>query len=154
MDLQYFSRMSRINQVVSRVQLATSVWPTPPHTLTRSVHPVTSVQRAQSTISNISVPLGHSTMKQVFTSFHQSLTFKFTTFQSPPYAGQQNSTACRPCEPGFYCDNHGLSTPTGPCSPGWYCTLGSYLAQPTSPEGGMCVAGQLQPLYIHSDPIP
>ena len=58
------------------------------------------------------------------------------------HTGQANDSACSPCTPGYYCGFPGLSTPTDQCDPGWYCTLQSYLAQPTAPEGGMCVAGK------------
>ena len=59
--------------------------------------------------------------------------------------GQANDSACEPCTPGHYCGSPGLFMPTDMCDPGWYCTLGSALAQPTSPEGGKCVAGQYCP---------
>ncbi|XP_062603182.1 uncharacterized protein LOC134264959 [Saccostrea cucullata] len=61
------------------------------------------------------------------------------------HTGQANDSACSPCTPGYYCGFPGLSTPTDQCDPGWFCTLQSYLAQPSAPEGGMCVAGQYCP---------
>lgn len=50
-----------------------------------------------------------------------------------------------PCTPGYYCASDGLDAETGLCDPGWYCESGSFLAQPTSPEGGKCVAGTYCP---------
>ena len=48
-----------------------------------------------------------------------------TSFPCPPgtfnpVTGGHNRTACVACTPGFYCQGHGLSAPTGPCAPGYY----------------------------------
>ena len=61
-------------------------------------------------------------------------------------SGQQDSGACLACTPGYFCGYDGLDAPTGLCDPGWYCESGSYLAQPTSPEGGKCLAGTYCPM--------
>ncbi|XP_023933458.1 uncharacterized protein LOC106181652, partial [Lingula anatina] len=59
--------------------------------------------------------------------------------------GSANSSACVQCTPGHFCASPGLSATTDQCDPGWYCTLRSYLAQPSSPEGGACVPGEYCP---------
>ena len=56
-------------------------------------------------------------------------------------SGQHNVSSCVPCSPGEYCASPALAKPTDLCDPGWYCSLGSYLAQPSDPEGGKCLAG-------------
>ncbi len=50
---------------------------------------------------------------------------------------------CWPCDGGTYCDQDGLSSPSGKCDPGFYCTLGSQTSQPssTSGTGGPCPPG-------------
>ncbi|XP_075892173.1 uncharacterized protein LOC142895201 [Nelusetta ayraudi] len=72
--------------------------------------------------------------------------------------GAVSVEACRPCLPGYYCAEVGLSSPSGPCTPGFYCTDGSRTASPrgnitagtSSPEdqfhGGACPAGHYCPL--------
>ncbi|XP_052778533.1 multiple epidermal growth factor-like domains protein 6 [Mya arenaria] len=56
-----------------------------------------------------------------------------------------NESSCLPCTPGYYCVAPGLDAPTRMCDPGCYCESGSLLAQPTSPEGGKCLAGTYCP---------
>ena len=47
---------------------------------------------------------------------------------------------CLPCSPGFYCEESGLSIPSGLCFPGYYCTLSSSSPAPLSNDttGGVC----------------
>ena len=54
--------------------------------------------------------------------------------------GQQSQLSCRACPAGEYCENYGLSSPTGYCSPGWYCN-GSSTVSKTLVHGGRCLAG-------------
>ena len=60
------------------------------------------------------------------------------------HTGQKDATSCRPCTPGMFCENHGLSWPTGLCSPGWYCN-GSSQANKTLIHGGRCQPGTYCP---------
>ena len=57
------------------------------------------------------------------------------------FSEQESVSSCVPCTPGSYCDGQGNSAVTAECDPGFYCTLGSWLAQPSSPEGGECQPG-------------
>ena len=77
-----------------------------------------------------------------YASFLHLLVSFLTPLSSFDSSGEANDTACRPCTPGYYCENQGQSSPTSQCDPGWYCTLGSWLAQPSDPQGGKCVAGK------------
>ncbi|KAH3841623.1 hypothetical protein DPMN_115096 [Dreissena polymorpha] len=69
--------------------------------------------------------------------------------------GLQSDTECTPCSGGFYCDNEGLSNPTGPCSAGYVCVSGSNTSMPTSGAGYTCPAGSLLPRpVVCRDPMP
>lgn len=47
-----------------------------------------------------------------------------------PLTTQQSVASCLLCTPGMYCENQGISEPTGNCSAGWFCTGGASQAQP------------------------
>lgn len=58
------------------------------------------------------------------------------------FPGRSNLSDCKPCPPGEFCGQSGLSTPSGSCSGGWYCSLGSPTPQPSDPLiGGRCQPG-------------
>ncbi|KAM3922961.1 uncharacterized protein RB166_012036 [Leptodactylus fuscus] len=62
---------------------------------------------------------------------------------------------CTPCPPGYYCDNVGLTSPTGLCLAGYYCSLGVSSSAPNGelftgvggscPRGHYCPAGSPHP---------
>ncbi|XP_037124178.1 signal peptide, CUB and EGF-like domain-containing protein 1 [Syngnathus acus] len=41
-----------------------------------------------------------------------------------PHLGFSQVEQCLICPAGFYCDDWGLSEPTGPCQAGYYCIAG------------------------------
>ncbi|EDV25654.1 uncharacterized protein TRIADDRAFT_55968 [Trichoplax adhaerens] len=47
-----------------------------------------------------------------------------------PYAGKNSISDCLMCPPGKYCEQDGLSQPTGNCSAGYYCNGWSYQSTP------------------------
>lgn len=50
--------------------------------------------------------------------------------------GAFNSSVCRPCPGGFFCQGSSLPFPTGPCEPGFYCPAGSETATAViAPQG-------------------
>ena len=78
--------------------------------------------------------------------------------------GGVNVTDCKPCTPGYYCEQYGLAAPNGPCHAGYYCPGGQYAARPVeyacSPghfclEGSWnetgCPSGTYQPHWKQSD---
>ena len=66
------------------------------------------------------------------------------------FLAQHNESSCVPCTPGYHCASTGMSSPTSPCDPGWFCTLKAYLSQPSAPEGGKCLSGELHyKCFIH-----
>ena len=67
--------------------------------------------------------------------------------------GLKQSSSCLACPPGEYCQNPGITEPTGPCRPGYFCQGGSTTDAPTDgvygdvcPAGGYCVEGSTQPV--------
>ncbi|EKX30894.1 hypothetical protein GUITHDRAFT_83595, partial [Guillardia theta CCMP2712] len=80
------------------------------------------------------------------------------------YGGQEglaNVSQCTSCPAGMYCNDTGLTAPSGPCKAGWYCTGGSADERALScdprpweglrgrgpcPQGHYCPAGTLQPI--------
>ncbi|KAM8904697.1 uncharacterized protein AB9W97_008232 isoform 6-T6 [Spinachia spinachia] len=50
--------------------------------------------------------------------------------------GAVSVKACRPCLPGHYCSEPGLSSPSGPCNPGFYCIEGSATSTPIGNTSG------------------
>ena len=48
---------------------------------------------------------------------------------------------CRDCDPGYYCDNMGISNVTGPCSPGYFCDGASSSPTPSGNGGDLCPKG-------------
>ena len=58
--------------------------------------------------------------------------------------GASLSTQCYRCSPGYYCEDYGLTSPTGPCLEGWYCPSweGSMVA---TPKNYTCFAGHYCP---------
>ena len=58
--------------------------------------------------------------------------------------GNINITDCESCTPGYYCNGHGLSQPSGQCSAGYYCPGGDDTATPTNQAcspGHFCMVG-------------
>ncbi|CAM9393726.1 unnamed protein product, partial [Sphacelaria rigidula] len=63
---------------------------------------------------------------------------------------------CTDCSAGYYCDQRGLTSPSGLCDPGYYCLDGSYTSAPSAPGsplsadetdiGGLCPAGGYCPI--------
>ena len=58
--------------------------------------------------------------------------------------GGSNITACKPCLGGHYCDEEGLSAPSGKCNPGYFCRYGSDRPQPT-------VSDELDFVYVDNE---
>eukprot|EP00347_Sterkiella_histriomuscorum_P016022 403354791 len=63
-----------------------------------------------------------------------------------PLIGQKNLlTDCVPCAQGYYCDDEGLTTPTGLCSDGYYCLNSAITATPVDTlkqkKFGECLEG-------------
>lgn len=56
--------------------------------------------------------------------------------------GLKQSSSCLACPPGEYCQNPGITEPTGPCRPGYFCQGGSTTDAPTDGVyGDVCPAG-------------
>ena len=55
-------------------------------------------------------------------------------------AGAKSEDDCSPCLGGHYCENSGLSTPTGLCEAGYYCPSNFTISDP-QPNGLLCPAG-------------
>ncbi|GBG24881.1 Sushi, von Willebrand factor type A, EGF and pentraxin domain-containing protein 1 [Hondaea fermentalgiana] len=57
---------------------------------------------------------------------------------------------CKPCEPGSYCGERGLTAPSGPCAAGYYCNGTSSVSSQTPdlicPTGFRCPAGTSHPI--------
>jgi hypothetical protein len=69
--------------------------------------------------------------------------------------GLRREEDCQICDPGYYCDGLGMTSPRGPCDPGFYCLSGSTTSAPVgvvsnpsilSGEGGICPTGSYCPL--------
>ncbi|RQX68437.1 putative GCC2 and GCC3 domain protein [Toxoplasma gondii CAST] len=59
------------------------------------------------------------------------------TYQDSGFA-----SSCKPCVPGKYCGQAGLSRPSGDCAPGYYCLESAAVPNPTDGvTGGVCPAG-------------
>ncbi|PFH35772.1 hypothetical protein BESB_054230 [Besnoitia besnoiti] len=59
------------------------------------------------------------------------------TYQDSPFA-----SSCKPCEPGKFCGQTGLSAPSGGCAPGYYCLESATVPNPTDGvTGNACPAG-------------
>lgn len=54
---------------------------------------------------------------------------------------------------GEYCDNYGLSSPSGTCDAGYYCSGGATVAAPSGVGGDRCTAGYFCPVGS-SAPMP
>lgn len=50
--------------------------------------------------------------------------------------GLSQISECTPCTQGFYCQQPGLTTPTGPCAEGFYCPAGQNSSTPFACEPG------------------
>ncbi|XP_077578967.1 uncharacterized protein LOC144200597 [Stigmatopora nigra] len=61
-----------------------------------------------------------------------------------PLPGRTTKNECQPCTGGFYCDQPGLSTPTGSCNQGYWCPPGQISALPC-PTGHFCLKGSASP---------
>ena len=66
------------------------------------------------------------------------------------YDGTQatNSSACKPCRSGWFCNDTGLVAPVGECTAGYYCPPGQSSSTPSSytcPPGSKCVKGSDRP---------
>lgn len=81
------------------------------------------------------------------------------TYNDAPQA--TNSSACKLCTRGKYCNGTGLETPDGSCAPGWYCPPGQSSRTPSSypcPPGHRCLEGVDSPErcpsgYYQNEPI-
>ena len=65
-----------------------------------------------------------------------------------PALYNQKETDCHLCDPGKYCDDYNLTSPSGNCSAGYFCPEGSDTARPSQhvcPIGHFCVSGSFQP---------
>jgi len=49
---------------------------------------------------------------------------------NPDRSGQSEAAACKPCDPGKYCNSTALTDTTGNCDPGYYCLGGAYISDP------------------------
>ena len=60
--------------------------------------------------------------------------------------GLQVIDECSECPAGMYCEDYGLTSPSGLCSEGYYCLSGSHNATRTEcPQGSYCPEGSLYP---------
>jgi hypothetical protein len=67
--------------------------------------------------------------------------------------GNSNVTQCDPCDPGWYCNDTGLHSPTAQCDPGFYCPGGDDVANPVDtpcPIGLHCPLGSGIPVPCES----
>ena len=58
--------------------------------------------------------------------------------------GNENITDCEECTAGMYCQDYGMSSPSGPCYEGYYCPGGQDNPMPTNlacSPGHFCVNG-------------
>ena len=54
-----------------------------------------------------------------------------------------------PCPEGMYCNQTGLSLPTGDCDPGYYCSSAAIRADPQDiSKGGLCPEGRYCGKYL------
>ncbi|XP_033971267.1 zonadhesin-like [Trematomus bernacchii] len=61
--------------------------------------------------------------------------------------GAQNMSSCWPCPSGLYCNNTGLSKPSGLCDKGYYCSGGAVSSMPSdSLTGDICPIGHYCPM--------
>lgn len=58
---------------------------------------------------------------------------------NPDRSGQSEAAACKPCDPGKYCNSTALTDTTGNCDPGYYCLGGAYISDPIdNVTGNIC----------------
>lgn len=58
---------------------------------------------------------------------------------NPDRSGQSEGAACKPCDPGKYCNGTALTAPTGNCDPGYYCLGSAYISDPIdNVTGNIC----------------
>ena len=59
----------------------------------------------------------------------------------------KNMSDCMACRPGHFCQDTGLSSPSGECYAGYYCKKGSKFPNPaiTSDDSGPCPIGHYCP---------
>lgn len=72
--------------------------------------------------------------------------------------GVRQISDCTDCTPGYYCDQRGLTNPSGLCDPGYYCLDGSYTSAPSAPGsplsadetdiGGLCPGTRKRPRWL------
>ncbi|PHJ25134.1 gcc2 and gcc3 domain-containing protein, partial [Cystoisospora suis] len=66
----------------------------------------------------------------------------------PPgtYQDSAFASSCKPCLPGKYCGQAGLTQPSGDCAPGYYCLENAATPTPTDGDtGDICPAGWVCP---------
>ena len=81
--------------------------------------------------------------------------FHIPTITSVLLSGTTSLEGCSLCDPGWYCDAPGLTTPRAPCDPGYVCYEGAYTSDPTDgttgeicPAGGYCPLGKIAGFVI------
>lgn len=52
--------------------------------------------------------------------------------------GGQSAQDCQACSPGWFCSQHGQSSPEGLCKEGWFCPEGSVSAQHSGRKSMAC----------------
>lgn len=65
--------------------------------------------------------------------------FNMTLCPSGTYSDVEylmDTSECKPCDPGSYCDVPGLTAVSGPCSAGYYCQSGVDIAAPSGANTG------------------
>ncbi|KAM8989363.1 uncharacterized protein PRD47_016786 [Ara ararauna] len=65
------------------------------------------------------------------------------------HGGGKSAQDCQACSPGWFCSQHGLSSPEGLCKEGWFCPEGSVSAQHSvylCPVGHYCPTGSPEPI--------
>ncbi|XP_031989756.1 SCO-spondin-like isoform X5 [Corvus moneduloides] len=66
-----------------------------------------------------------------------------------PHPGGHSAQDCQPCSPGWFCPQHGQSSPEGLCKEGWFCPAGSASDQHSDylcPVGHYCPPGSPEPV--------
>ncbi|XP_021231890.1 zonadhesin-like isoform X5 [Numida meleagris] len=66
-----------------------------------------------------------------------------------PSYGLSQAERCQQCPAGMFCEDWGLSSPSGPCWPGFFCTAGASVPNPdgatNTSTGGPCPPGHFCP---------
>lgn len=71
-----------------------------------------------------------------------------------PQEGAKGLSECRPCTGGHYCDDFGLTQPTGPCDRRYYCPALANITNPT-PVDYKCIPGHFcLNATVHPIPCP